>query len=129
MDVSSILRGEDPGKWYPITTNGGPKEPRVRIRVPSPKSPRELAKIAGVRPLGGRVGRQELENKRLQDEVVDHMILEWTGIYDGESELPCTRENKVGLVDEWFELYTLVFDVLDMKRTQAVEIEEGGRGN
>jgi hypothetical protein len=129
MDVSSILKGEDSGRWYPVTTNGGPEEPRVRIRVPSPKKLRELAKIAGVRPLGGRLGRQELENKRLQDELVDHMILEWTGITDGESDLPCNRENKIELVDEWFELYTLVFDVLDMKRTQAVEIEEIGRGN
>lgn len=132
MDVTKIMAGDRPPRWFTIPT-GGKNEPRVRIKVPSPKILRDIGKRTGLRNVR-RFNEDDLENDLFVSELVDYMILEWENI-QGESEdgelapLPCTRENKVGLMDNWLEFYSVILDILSGHRLEAEAVVEGERGN
>ena len=131
MDVTKIMAGDREPKWFRIPT-GGENEPEVLVRTPAPKRMREISKRAGVANVR-RFDENDLSNDRFLSGLCDYMIIDWKNIrseLNGESvELPCTRENKIVLMDNWLEFFSVVLDVLNASRVDAEVILEDGRGN
>ena len=131
MDVTKIMLGEREPKWFRIPT-GGENEPEVLVKTPAPKRIREISKRAGLVNVR-RFDENDLSNDRFLSDLCDYMIKDWKNIrseVDGKSvDLPCTRENKVVLMDNWIEFFSVVLDVLNASRVDAEAVLEDGRGN
>ncbi len=131
MDVTKIVAGDREPKWFRIPT-GGENEPEVLVRTPSPKKIREMSKRAGLSS-ARRFDEKDLTNDRFLSELCDYMIVEWRNIkseVDGElTDLPCNRENKISLMENWTEFFSAVLDVLNASRVDAEAVLEEGRGN
>ncbi len=131
MDVTKIITGDREPKWFRIPT-GGENEPEVLVKTPAPKKIREISKRAGLVNVR-RFDENDLSNDRFLSDLCDYMIIDWKNIrleLDGKVvDLPCTRENKVALMDNWIEFFSVVLDVLNASRVDAEAVLEDGRGN
>lgn len=131
MDVTKIMSDDREPKWFRIPT-GGENEPEVLVKTPAPKRIREISKRAGLVGVR-RFNEEDLSNERFLSDLCDYMIVDWKNIraeIDGESvELPCNRANKVILMDNWIEFFSVVLDVLNASRVDAEAILGDSRGN
>ena len=132
MDITKILAGDRPAEWFTIPT-GGKNEPTVLVKIPSPKLLREMGRQAGITE-ARRFEEDDLSNEAFLSDLVDYMILEWKNIRTGgdgakATDLPCNRENKVLLMDNWLEFYSVILDILIAHRVKAEKVREKDEKN
>lgn len=129
MDVTKLLKGEPETHWYYVAVAGEDSQATVQIRTPSPKKIREIGKVSGSTKLTREITEEDLENKAFQDELADYMVIEWDKIISEGEPLPCTRENKSALMDNWLEFFTLILDVVNCSTTNARKARKADEKN
>ena len=97
MDVSQLLNGGEDLQWFDLV--GTQPLARIQLKFLKPKEFDDI--INQSKRFGSRRATEFDLDDRAMEELLDQMVVDWDNIKNGEEELPCTKENKLKLDQNW----------------------------
>ena len=98
MDITKIVQEDDAGDWFPLEQA---EKVKIKIRKLKPKDLKFMRKQAMQRKFtNGHIG-QTFDNESFGNMILDKSVVDWEGIEMDGKPLPCTKENKELLNDNW----------------------------
>lgn len=132
FDVTNL----NPGTWFPLGKDE--KDGRICLRICDAESLRQIRKQTvkkkvEFKKVEGKPERFESAdvNDDLQEELIwDYCIIDWEGILDKDKNpIPCTRENKIMLMNKSVTFAKIVSEGLSAIRDQIEEGESASEKN
>lgn len=108
MDVGKIIKDVDEGRWHKIPDTAV----EILIKRLKPKEVRRLRKESIQWEHDGRRQVKELNETKLEENLLDAVVLDWKNITMEGQPLECNRANKLILNDNWTEFSVLWNDVV-----------------